>query len=274
MRRWQNSIQPTSLLKRSAQISACQAGTTPGAARATPIPNVTVHADGTVTNAQGTLIVLPTAPAGTGSAVAGTTPGATLATPNPDITVHADGTATNSEGTPVAVSPTAAPVPTGSAVEPTAVPVTPGVASGAIITVGSVADASGEFSVDVTLSGVTQPYVAFNIFVTFDPSIVSSVIIKPGPALAQALEEMLCVKLPVVNGGVGLGCTVFDAGTKSTNGALATITFRSASSGTTPLHLRSLADGGASTGSFIVTPQGTVRKPDIVTLIDGSVSVP
>ena len=145
-------------------------------------------------------------------------------------------------------------------------------ASGAIISIDSLADASGDFSINVNLSGVTQPYVAFNVYVAFDPAILSAVAIRPGAALAPSVEEMLCVKLPAATGAVGLGCTVFDAGATSTSGVLATIKFRRIAAGTTGLHLRTLAEGGAANGTFIVTPQGTVRKPDIVTLNDGSVT--
>ena len=245
------------------------AGKTSPATPATPIPNVTVHADGTATNAQGTPIVLPTAPPATAtSRIADATPGA----PIPNVTIHPNGTATNSEGTPV-VLPTAAAVATGiPQIEQTAIPVTPGIASGAIISIDSLPDASGDFSINVNLSGVTQPYVAFNVYVAFDPAVLSAVAIRPGAALAPSVEEMLCVKLPAANGAVGIGCTVFDAGATSTSGVLATIKFRRIAAGTTGLHLRSLAEGGATNGTFTVTPQGTVRKPDIVTLNDGTVT--
>jgi len=129
--------------------------------------------------------------------------------------------------------------------------------------------------VEVKLDGVTKPYVAFNIYVTFDPSILTAIAIKPGTALASATDEPFCVRAPAAPGAVGLGCTVLRASSAATNGVLATIEFHQVGAGTTLLHLRSVAEGAATTGTYIATPRpGSSLLPDAVTLIDGSVTLP
>jgi hypothetical protein len=273
---------------RSSKTPTSSAGTTPGAAKSAAAgtakpgttPGSVVPAQTPTTGQQTTVAAAKTAPGpaietaiASGSPAPGTTPGAPAPTPIPNVTVRPDGTATNSEGTPVVLPPTAAAIATGSpAVLPTPLPPTPGIATGATISIDSLADASGDFSINVNISGATQPYVAFNVAVTFDPSVLSAVAIRPGAALAPDVEQTLCVKLPATPGTVGMGCTVFDNGATSTNGVLAIIKFHPLAPGTTVLHLKTLAEGGASQGTFTVTPVGPDRKPDIVLLADGSVT--
>jgi hypothetical protein len=193
--------------------------------------------------------------------------------PFPNVTVFPDGTATNSEGTPV-VLPTAQPAPAGTPAAAPSAQATAGVSSGAVISLAVPADAAGDFMVDVMLGGVTNPYVAFNIYVTFDPSILTAILVKPGTALAPTPDETFCVRAPASTGTIGLGCTVLQAST-ATNGLLATIKFHQVSAGTAQLHLRTVAEGSSTTGTYISTPRpGSQLLPDVVTLVDGSVTLP
>jgi hypothetical protein len=152
--------------------------------------------------------------------------------------------------------------------------ITAGFASGATISIASPADATGDFNVDVKVSGVTTSYQAFNVYVTFDPAILTATAIKPGTALAESPNARFCVQAPAPAGAVGLGCTILQGPSMATNGVLATITFHEVGPGSAQLHLRTVAEGGAATGTFIYTPQqGAETRPDIVTLIDGAVTV-
>jgi hypothetical protein len=165
--------------------------------------------------------------------------------------------------------------PAGSALAAPSAQATAGVSSGAVISIIAPADATGDFIADVKLDGVTKPYVAFNVYVTFDPSLLTALVIKPGTALAPTPDDTFCVRAPATPGAVGLGCTVLQASSSATNGVLATIKFHQIGAGTTRMRLRSVAEGSAITGTYIVTPRpGSQPLPDVVTLIDGSTRLP
>ena len=192
--------------------------------------------------------------------------------PFPNITVLPVGTATNPEGTPV-VLPTAHPPSA-----PSAAAATPGAqataltVSGTTISVAPPPNAAGDFDVDVKIDGVAKPYLAFNVYVTFDPAILAAIVIKPGAALSPSPDGMFCARAPATAGAVGLGCTVVQGPPAATNGVLATIRFHQVGAGTARLHLRSVAEGAATTGTYTSTPrQGAQPRPDIVTLVDGTV---
>lgn len=238
------------------------AGQTPGASQSSQAPGSTQTAG---TPLSGTF--------GAGG-VASVVPGAaSTVAPFPDVTVNAEGTATNSQGTPVTLS-TAGPAPDGGpAATGTPQPVEQGTA-GVRISIAAPAEASGDFTVDVKVDDVVTPYSTFNVYVTYDPAVVEATNIKPGTALAQSQEAMLCVKAPAGAGTVGLGCTLLERPSAATNGVLATIKFRRVGAGTAQLHLRTVAEGAASTGTYIVTPQaGASLLPDIVRLSDATVTV-
>lgn len=243
-------------------------GTTPGAGAAGQTPGST-PATGTAPSG--------TAGPGRGASVepgGRPVPGAALTVaPFPDVTVNAEGTATNSQGTPVPL-PTAGPAPDGGpAATGTPQPVVQGTA-GVRISIEAPAEASGDFSVDVKVDDVVTPYVTFNVYVTFDPAVVVATNIKPGTALAETPEAMLCAKAPAIEGAVGVGCTILERPSAATNGVLATIKFHRVGAGTAQLHLRTVAEGAASTGTYIVTPQaGAGPLPDIVRLSDATVTV-
>jgi hypothetical protein len=247
-----------SLATRSAKLGATQAagtaGQTPGAAQQSPAADSTQTA--------GTPPSATSGPDGVASAVPGAASPVALL---PDVTVNAGGTATNSQGTPV---PDGGPAATG-----TPQPVAQGTA-GVRISIEAPAEASDDFAVDVKVDDVVTPYVTFNVYVTFDPAVVVATNIRPGTALAQTQEAMLCAKAPAVAGTVGLGCTILERPSAATNGVLATIRFHRVGAGTAQLHLRTVAEGAASTGTYIVTPQaGASPLPDIVRLSDATVTV-
>ena len=206
---------------------------------------------------------------GADSAVPGTT---ALVPPTQNVTVAANGTATNPQGTPV-VLPTTSPASTGGATA-TVGTQSAGVTSGARIFIDAPAEVSDDFTVDVKVDGVTKPYVAFNVYVTFDPSVLEAIVIKAGTALAPTPDEMFCARVPPSAGAVGLGCTVLESSAAAANGVLATIKFRRLGTGTSQLHLRTVDEGGAATGTYISTLNGDADlRPDIVVLNDASVVV-
>ena len=252
-------------------------GTTPGAGTAGQTPGAAQSSQ-----APGSTPAAGTAPSGTAGPGGGASvepggspvPGAALTVaPFPDVTVNAEGTATNSQGTPVPL-PTAGPAPDGGpAATVTPQPVVQGTA-GVRISIEAPAEASDDFSVDVRVDDVVTPYVTFNVYVTFDPAVVEATNIRPGTALAQTPEAMLCAKAPAIDGAAGLGCTILERPSAATNGVLATIKFHRVGAGTAQLHLRTVAEGAASTGTYIVTPQaGAGPLPDIVRLSDATVTV-
>lgn len=203
--------------------AATTTGTAPDTNTAPPA-DVTVNAEGTATNSQGTPVPLPTtAPAG------GSTPAA--ATPAPGTTEAAGATA----------QAVATPVP----------------GSGPRISIDAPATASGDFSITVRLDGVAQPYTGFNIYLTFDASIADSTGGTAGTALANTPDEMFCAKSAVkIAGEEGLGCAILGGGITSTNnGVLATFNFQKKGSGTLRIHMRTFADAapnGAILGTFLI----------------------
>ncbi len=267
------------ILAAAAPFVACGGGSS---ASRTPLASTSAHADATPTaGGQPTALALNVQPARTPGAAttpATTTPGADASAvpggspplpPFPNITVLADGTAVNADGTPVAL-PSAIPALT---VIAAATPAR--IASGATISIATPPDAAGDFDVDVRIDGVTTPYLAFNVYVTFDPALLTAIVATPGTALSASPEGMFCVRAPATAGAAGIGCTVIQGPSAATNGVLATIRFHQAGAGIAQLHLRTLAEGATTRGTYISTPKpGAQPLPDIVTLIDGVVTLP
>lgn len=208
-----------------------------------PVAGVTVDANGTATNAQGTPVPLPTASAPGTTPAGGTTPAASATVP---------------AGAKPPIDPTLAP---GSTPPPAATSV-PG--SAPRLTIEAPASVSGDFSVSVRLDGVSQPYAGFNIYLTFDASVVDATGSAAGTTLASSPDQMFCTKMAdKVPGAEGLGCALLGAPT-SNNGVLATFTFKRVGSGVAVIHMSSYAQSGSTGGSFIVVssdPDPTKSQP-------------
>ena len=127
------------------------------------------------------------------------------------------------------------------------------------------ASASGDFSVSIRLDGLTQPYVGFNIYLTFDASIVDATGSSAGSTLASSPDQMFCTKeADKIPGAEGLGCAILGTATSSNNGVLATFTFKRIGSGIAVIHMSSYAQSGSAGGTYIVVdnnPDPVARDP-------------
>ena len=141
------------------------------------------------------------------------------------------------------------------------------------ISLDAPATASGDFTVTVRLDGVAQPYTGFNVYLTFDPSVVTSTGGTAGAALASSPDQYFCTgAADKVPGAESLGCTLL--GTTSTNnGVLATFAFQRIGPGTTQLHMRTATDGGAIQGTYIIVNVGDSPTPLDIVVNDASVVV-
>lgn len=201
------------------------------------------------------------------------TPG-TAAQGTPPPTVAGDA-ATIAAGASTAVAAGATATDTASpAGDATATIVTaPPVGAPPSISLDAPATASGDFTVTVRLDGVAQPYTGFNVYLTFDPSVVTSTGGTAGAALASSPDQYFCTgAADKVPGAESLGCTLL--GTTSTNnGVLATFAFQRIGPGTTQLHMRTATDGGAIQGTYIIVNVGDSPTPLDIVVNDASVVV-
>lgn len=208
--------------------------TTTQVAGGSPIADVTIRADGTATNSQGTPVAAPT-------------PG-TADTPAPGST--------------------AAP---GSTVQANA---TPAPGSGPRMKVEAPATASGDFTVTVRLDGVAGPYKGFNVSLTFDEAIISAVDAAAGAALTGDPSQQFCATSPAsVTGRKTLGCTLLNDVTSTASGVLVTFSFKRNGSGAAQIRMTTLADGTATNGTYLIVTESGESKPVEVALNNATVTV-
>ena len=141
------------------------------------------------------------------------------------------------------------------------------------------ASASGDFSVSIRLDGLTQPYVGFNIYLTFDASIVDATGSSAGSTLASSPDQMFCTKeADKIPGAEGLGCTILGTATSSNNGILATFSFKRVGSGVAVIHMSSYTKSGSTAGTYVIVdsdpdPAMSNPTPLDVALSDATVTV-
>lgn len=264
---------------------------TKAATTGTPRAGVTASASASTSKTPGTSATAGATPGtnqtpGTTSAqTAGAATQAAGGSPVADVTIRADGTATNSQGTPVVVpTPGAANTPApGSTVVPgstAAANATAAPGSGPRMTVEAPAAASGDFTVTVRLDGVTGAYTGFNVSLTFDEAIISAVDATAGATLTGDPNQQFCAASPPsLTGRKTLGCTLYNDVTSTASGVLATFSFKRNGSGTARIALTTLAEGGSSSGTYIIVdepdndPNSANPKPLEIALNDATVTV-
>jgi hypothetical protein len=138
---------------------------------------------------------------------------------------------------------------------------------GGQISFGTPALVNGSITVPVLTSAAQDPYLAFNVHVTFNGSLLSATSAQAGDALQGLGSGIFCVPLMVMDGGSGalVPCTVLGGGPGTTTaGTLTTLTFTlRAATGCSHLHLFTFGppdNGDVSSGTFTMTSSTALQQ--------------